>query len=230
MPDVAGLQGEVVITPDVTGAFAQEVVAAFARREQDTFSLALTGSDDARACYLRPAADAEDLIDWWKVDIYWADERCIPHDHEDSNYRMARESLLDRVGAANATHLMRCAEGPDSYQLRLGDLGRLDLVHLGLGADGHLAALFAGSEALDTDPGRLVSMSEDPSGSAPYQRMTLTPGGLARSRTILITVPDGSRAEALAAVASGADVPASRIDAAHVRWIVHPDAAAGIQA
>ena len=64
-------------------------------------------------------------IDWWKVDVYWGDERCVPLDDPDSNYRLAREALLDRVGAANATFPMRCAEGPDPYQLRLGELGRV---------------------------------------------------------------------------------------------------------
>ena len=86
-------------------------------------------------------------IDWWKVDVYWGDERCVPLDDPDSNYRLAREALLDRVGAANATYPMRCDEGADAYQLRLGELGRFDLVHLGLGPDGHTASLFPGSAA-----------------------------------------------------------------------------------
>ena len=139
----------------------EQVLEAFRSRPQDHFALALTGSDDARDCYTRLAADAGSHIDWWKVDVYWADERCVPHDHEHSNYRMAREALLDQVGAAHATHLMRCAEGPDPYQLRLGDLGGLDLVHLGMGADGHTAGLFPGCDALDADPGRVRAKAYD---------------------------------------------------------------------
>ncbi|MEZ5137824.1 MAG: 6-phosphogluconolactonase [Acidimicrobiales bacterium] len=217
--------GELVVVDDVAGAFAQQAIDAFRTRPLDTFSLALSGGATARACYERLAADAGSQIDWWKVDVYWGDERCVPHDHEDSNYRLAREALLDRVGAANATHLMRCAEGADAYQLRLGDLGRLDLVHLGLGPDGHTASLFPGSPALDADPGRLVAMNVDPSGRNPYERMTLTFAGIARARLVLVTVAGEEKAEALAAVASGDELPASRLAADRVVWLVD-DAAA----
>ena len=150
------IPGELIVTSDVPAAFAQQTIDAFRTRSLDTFSIALSGGGTARRCYEHLAEVCGTQIDWWKVDVYWGDERCVPHDHVDSNYRLAREALLDRVGAANATHLMRCAEGPDPYQLRLGDLGRIDLVHLGMGADGHTASLFPESAALDADPGRLV--------------------------------------------------------------------------
>src|SRR3954447_19291305 len=141
--------GELVIVDDVAAEFAERVIESFHARPNDGFSVAPSGGSTARACYECLADAAGTQIDWWKVDVYWGDERCVPHDHEDSNYRLAREALLDRVGAANATHLMRCAEGPDPYQLRLGDLGRFDLVDLGLGPDGHTASLFPGSDGLD---------------------------------------------------------------------------------
>lgn len=221
------LPGEVVITDDVAAAFAQRTIEAFHGRALDTFSVALSGGDTARTCYER-LADVGDEIDWWKVDVYWGDERCVPHDHADSNYRLARESLLDRVGAANATYLMRCAEGPDAYQLRLGDLGRLDLVHLGLGPDGHTASLFPDSAALDADPGRLVAMNDDPTGHNPYRRMTLTLGGIARANLVLVTVSGAEKAEALAAVAADDQLPGARISAERIVWLVDPAAAAGL--
>lgn len=212
------------VVPDVPGAFAERVIDSFGARAEETYSIALSGGDTARRCYERLAADGETRIDWWKVDVYWGDERCVPHDHEDSNYLLAREALLDRVGAANATHLMRCAE-VDAYQLRVGDLGRFDLVHLGLGPDGHTASLFAGSDALEADPGRLVALNEDPSGRNPYPRMTLTLAGIARARLVVVTVEGESKAEALAAVARGDDVPARRIQAERVVWLVDEAAA-----
>lgn len=222
------LPGELVVVDDVADAFATSVIDAFRARPLDSFSLALSGGATARRCYERLAATCGSQIDWWKVDVYWGDERCVPHDHEDSNYRLAREALLDRVGAANATHLMRCTEGPDPYQLRLGDLGRIDLVHLGMGADGHTASLFPGSAALDADPGRLVAMNEDPSGSNPHPRMTLTFAGIERANLVLVTVAGAAKAEALAAVAAGADLPAAHIRGGRVVWLVDRDAAAAL--
>ena len=219
------LPGDLITTDDVPAAFSQHVIDAFRTRQLDTFSLALSGGSTARRCYEHLADTCGTQIDWWKVDVYWGDERCVPHDHEDSNYRLAREALLDRVGAANATHLMRCAEGPDPYQLRLGDLGRIDLVHLGMGADGHTASLFPHSAALDADPGRLVAMNDDPTGVNPYPRMTLTFAGIARARLAIVTVAGEEKAEVLARVASGEDLPAGHIEAEHVVWLVDEAAA-----
>jgi len=216
---------ELVVVDDIGGKFASRVIAAWQDRPNDTFALALSGGDTARICYERLAADAVTQIDWWKVDVYWGDERCVPHDHVDSNYRLAREALLDRVGAANATHLMRCAE-VDDYQLRIGDLGKLDLVHLGLGPDGHTASLFPDSAALGADPGRLVCLNDDPSGNNPYQRMTLTFAGIARSRQVIVTVEGASKAQTLARVLAGDDLPAARITADKVLWLVDQEAAA----
>lgn len=212
------------VVGDVPGAFAERVIDSFGARAEETYSIALSGGDTARRCYERLADDGATRIDWWKVDVYWGDERCVPHDHEDSNYLLAREALLDRVGAANATHLMRCAE-VDDYQLRIGDLGRFDLVHLGLGADGHTASLFTGSEALEADPGRYVALNEDPSGRNVHPRMTLTLAGIARARLVVVTVEGEAKAEALAAVARGDDVPASRIEGERVIWLADEAAA-----
>ncbi|MCB0977390.1 MAG: 6-phosphogluconolactonase [Acidimicrobiales bacterium] len=219
------IPGDLLLVDDVPSAFAEHVVEAFRTRERDTFSIALSGGDTARRCYERLAVEGGSEIDWWKVDVYWGDERCVPHDHQDSNYLLAREALLDRVGAANATHLMRCTEGTDPYQLRLGDLGRLDLIHLGLGPDGHTASLFPGSAALDADPGRLVAMNEDPTGNNIHPRMTLTFAGIARSHTVLVTVSGEEKAEALARIQAGEDLPAAHIRSERLIWLVDEAAA-----
>jgi 6-phosphogluconolactonase len=218
--------GELVVVDDVPAEFAERVIEAYHGRPNDSFSVALSGGDTARRCYERLADDAGNQIDWWAVDVYWGDERCVPLDHEDSNYRLGREALLERVGAVNANYPMRCDEGADPYQLRLGELGRLDVVHLGLGPDGHTASLFPGSPALEADPGRLVVMNEDPSGNNPYPRMTLTFSGIARARLVLVTVAGGSKREALARVAAGDEsCPAGRVRADRVVWIVDQAAA-----
>ncbi|CAN5642114.1 6-phosphogluconolactonase [soil metagenome] len=222
------MHGELVVVDDVPGQFAERMIESWHARADAGFSIALSGGETARACYERLATDAGSQIDWWQVDLYWGDERCVPEDHPDSNERLARESLMDGVGAVNAYYPMRCDDGPDPYQLRLGQLGRLDVVHLGLGADGHTASLFPGSEALDADPGRLVTMNTDASGDNAHRRMTLTFAGIARARLALVTVMGEEKAAALAAVARGDDVPAGRVQAERVLWLVDSAAASAL--
>ena len=220
------MNGEVIKVDDVPGEFSERVVEAFLHRPGDGFSLVLSGGGTARRCYERLAADGGDQIDWWQVDVYWGDERCVPPGHPDSNERLGREALLERVGAANSVYPMRCEEGPDAYQQRVAQAGRLDLVHLGLGPDGHTASLFPGSAALDADPGRLVALNDDPKGNNPHPRMTLTYSGIARARLVVVTVEGESKREAFAGVLRGdPELPATRIKADRLIWLVDPAAA-----
>ncbi|MGH9131407.1 MAG: 6-phosphogluconolactonase [Acidimicrobiales bacterium] len=219
------MQGELRVVQDVAGDFSALVVDAFERRAGDRgFSLAVSGGETARSCYERLAVDAALAIDWWEVDVYWGDERCVPPDHPDSNQALVRRALLERVGAANSVHPMICDEGTDSYQMKIGQLGRLDVVHLGLGPDGHTASLFPDSEGLDADPGRLVTFNADPYGHHPHRRMTLTFAGIARARLVVFTVSGASKATAMRAVLDGEDVPASRVRAERIVWLVDPAA------
>jgi 6-phosphogluconolactonase len=220
------VHGDLVVVDDVPGEFAERVIEAFHARPNDGFSLAVSGGSTARACYERLADDAGSQIDWWKVDVYWGDERCVPPDSPDSNYHLVREALLEKVGAVNANYPMRCEEGPDPYQLRLGELGKLDVIHLGLGADCHVASLFPSSPGLHADPGRLVVMNEDPSGGNPYTRMTLTLAGIARARLVLVTVSGEAKREALARVIAGDETcPGALVTADKVVWIADHSAA-----
>ena len=216
-----------MVVEDVPGAFAERVVDAFQHRPDDDFSLALSGGDTARRCYERLAEESSARIDWWLVDVYWGDERCVPPDDPESNQLLGRQSLLERVGAARSIHPMRCEDGPDPYQLRIGELGRFDVVHLGVGPDGHTASLFPGSPGLDADPGRLVVMNNDPTGANPHPRMTLTLSGIARARLVLFTVAGAEKQPAMRRIADGEDLPAARVTADRVVWLVDPAAAPG---
>ena len=217
--------GELVIVDDVPGAFAACVVDAYEHRSGPDFAIALSGGETARLCYQRLADTAGDQIDWWQVDVYWGDERCVPPDSPDSNERLVREALLERVGGAHAVHPMRCTDGPDRYQLLIGELGQFDLVHLGLGPDGHTASLFPGSPAMDADPGRLVTLNRDPSERNPFERMTLTFSGISRGRLVVFTVAGQEKQAAMQAIADGADLPAALVRADRVVWLVDHDAA-----
>ena len=224
------MNGTLVVVDDVPAEFSERVIEAFHSRPNENFSIALSGGETARQCYECLADVGGTQVDWWKVDVYWGDERCVPLDDSESNYRLGREALLERVGAVNANFPMRCEEGADPYQLRIGELGKIDLVHLGLGADGHTASLFPDSSALQADPGRLVAMNEDPSGRNAHQRMTLTYAGLARGRLAIVTVVGEEKADALAAVHRGDDVPAAHVTADRVVWLADRAAAGKIDA
>jgi 6-phosphogluconolactonase len=219
------VNGELLVVDDVATAFAERVVHAFHGRVDEEFSLAVSGGETARLCYEKLAVVGAEMIDWWLVNVLWTDERCVPSDHPDSNQRLVRQALLEKVGAANAVYPMRCEEGPEPYQLRLGEMGRIDVVHLGMGPDGHTASLFPNSPALNADPGVLVTLNEDPSGRNPYRRMTLTYSGIARGRLVIFTVAGESKREAMQAVADGADLPAARVTADRIVWLVDPAAA-----
>jgi len=218
--------GEIVVVDDVAAAFANYVIEAFRDRPDEGFSLTLSGGSTAARCYERLAANGADQIDWWQVDVYWGDERCVPPEDPDSNERLGRQTLLERVGAANAVYPMRCDDGPDPYQQRVAQAGRFDLIHLGLGPDGHTASLFPGSTALDADPGRLVVMNTDPKGNNPHERMTLTFSGIARARLVVFTVSGDDKRAAFAGVRAGDEsFPAARVRADRVVWLVDPAAA-----
>ncbi len=217
--------GEIEVVDDVPGGFADRVIDAFIDRPDATFSLAVSGGDTARRCYERLALDGAEAIDWWAVDLYWGDERCVDPEAPESNQRLVREALLERVGAANEVHPMRCDDGPEPYQLKLSTLPALDVIHLGMGPDGHTASLFPGSPALDADAGRLVAMNEDPSGRNPHRRMTFTFSAIARARLVVITVEGEAKRAAFARVRDGEDLPVSRVRAPRVLWLVDPAAA-----
>lgn len=219
------MNGELRVVDDLPGAFAQVVIEAFANRPEELFYLALSGGQTARTCYQRLAEEATASVDWLSVNVYWGDERCVAPDDPDSNQLLGRQALLERVGAANAVYPMSCEEGPDAYQLRLGEVGRLDVIHLGLGADGHTASLFPNSPALDADPGQLVARNTDPSGQNPHPRLTLTYSGISRARLVVFTVGGETKRSALQAIVDGEDLPAAHVDAERVLWLVDHDAA-----
>lgn len=211
------MHGAVLVVDDVPAAFAA-LVAARAPR-----SIALSGGGTARACY---EAVAGDRPDWAGVVVLFGDERWVPVDHEDSNEGMARRVLLGRVGGCDVRSMRAAGATPASaaaaYDAGLAAHGPVDLVHLGLGPDGHTASLFPGSPALDESERLVVATGDD---AHPHPRITWTFPAISTGRVVVVTVAGASKRAAWARVRAGEDVPAARVRAAEVLWLVDRDAA-----
>lgn len=225
------MNGTVHLVGSVPDAFARLVLDAMSVTRSDRFSLVLSGGSTARECYGRLAelGGPGTGVAWGDVDVYLGDERCVPPDHPDSNHRMVAETLFAVVGAVGSDHPMYRSGAPSAaaadYQAVIAPLPAFDVVHLGLGPDGHTASLFPGSAALDiTDPGVLVVANQDPSATNRHDRITLTYPALARARLAVFTVSGASKRDAFAGVVAGADVPAGRVTADRIVWLVDQDA------
>jgi 6-phosphogluconolactonase len=150
--------------PELSAQAAAEFVRQANERSATAgrFVVALSGGSTPRALYsLLAGAEFQSQVPWDRVHFFWGDERCVPPDHPDSNYRMACESLLSKVPVPEENiHRIEGEEKPeiaaakyekairDFFQLADSELPRFDLILLGLGDDGHTASLFPGSEAL----------------------------------------------------------------------------------
>jgi len=210
----------------VPRAFAALLAAAFAGRPGPRFSLLCSGGSTAAACYDACAA-APQSLDWSLVDVYLGDERLVPADDPDANQRLVREHLIDPVGGVGSFSPMPTDGDPDGCAAAYGGiLGRLvagpgiDLVHLGLGPDGHTASLFPGAASLFAGPDQRVAATEDPNVRNPHPRLTITLPVIALARLVVFTVSGPEKRWALDAVRRGEDVPATRVRAQDVRWIV----------
>lgn len=217
------MQGDLRIVGDVAAAFCDVVADAWESRTGDLFTIALSGGETARRCYEALARHADTPVDWSEVRVVWGDERCVPLDHEDSNHRLAQESLLRSVGPVAEIHPMQC-DVADAYDRLIAGID-VDVIHLGLGPDAHTASLFPESPALDAPADRFVVPNEDPLGNNPRPRLTFTTAAIAAGRTVVVTVEGASKREALDRVRAGEDVPAARIDRPGVVWLTDRAAA-----
>lgn len=224
------MNGHVVVVDDVPTSFAEMLASRFRARERENFSIAFSGGSTAASCYRSAASLPEGRIDWSRVDAFWGDERCVPLSDPDSNHRLVHESLLDRVGPLASDHPMwdggvEPERAASEYDSLLAAQPPIDVVHLGLGPDGHTASLFPGSAALDSPAQRLVVSNIDPRGNNPHPRITLTFTGIARARLAIVTVEGEAKREAFARVRAGdVTAPAARIDAPTLVWLVDRDA------
>lgn len=192
-------------------------------------SLALAGGSTPRPVYEELARMQN--LPWDRVDVFFGDERGVPPDHPDSNYRMARETLLDRIPVPDG-RIHRMEAERDDRQAAAREYARLlperlDLVLLGIGSDGHVASLFPGSPALEEE-GRSVLAVEGP--SEPRERTTLSPPVIRDAGCVVVLARGDAKAEAVARALAGPEDPSAcpGVLAREGTWILDPAAASGL--
>jgi 6-phosphogluconolactonase len=164
----------------------------------------ITGGSTPRKAYERVA---ERRPDWSGVEVWFTDERCVPPDHEHSNFRMANEALLSRAAGASV-HRMKGELGPErgaaDYERELEAAGRraFELILLGLGPDVHTCSLFPGDDALGERERAAVGV-ETPGMAPLVSRITLTLPVVNASRRIVFLVTGDDKADAVARAFSG---------------------------
>ena len=230
-------------TPDEAFAAMASFIEQSAREgstHRGRFTIALSGGSTPRGLYQLLASPAySGRMDWDRWHIFWSDERCVPPDHRDSNYRMAKESLLDHVSVpASHIHRMEGEKDPQSAAEEYESLVRkmfqssepsFDLVLLGIGEDGHTASLFPGTAALTTRD-RLVVDNWVPILQA--HRITFTLPLINAARVVAFLDTSESKAEVLQRVLEPDDgdslLPAAMVKPATgaVHWF-HTKNAAG---
>jgi 6-phosphogluconolactonase len=205
--------GEVRVVDDVPAAFADVVV------DEAPETIALSGGSLAQRCYEQLAARD---VDWRTVTVFIGDERNVPVDDPDSNEGMIRRSLLDRAAPA-VVHSM-VGLGATAYDALVRSCPPIELVHLGVGPDGHTASLFPGAPELEERDRFVVDAGDD---LHPHPRITFTFPAIARCQLAVVTVAGDDKRDAWRRIVDGDDVPASRIDASRVLWLVDQAVARG---
>ena len=244
---VANLSADVRVFADLDAlchAAALEFVSASqnARSEHGRFLVSFSGGATPGRLYdLSSLAPYGDQIDWAAVQAFWGDERCVPPNDAQSNYRQVFDLLLSKVPVRPENiHRIRAELGPEeaaddygrvlkTYSVPPLDWPRFDLALLGLGADGHIASLFPGS---DVDASRPVMPASRHYGDRPAARVTLTPRVFNSARKVMFLVSGSEKAGILADVLYGeyrpAALPAQRIRPTEGQstWLVDRAAAA----
>ncbi len=208
------MRPEVQVSDDPAGVVAEMLRTV-------TGHMVLTGGSTPRVAFERLA---EMRDDWSKVDIWLTDERCVPPEHEHSNYRMVDAALLSRVSGVRVNRMrgeLGPHEGADDYERRLEEvfgpeLPAFDFMLLGLGPDAHTCSLFPGDEALSERERRVVGV--DMPGMAPLiPRITLTLPVVNGAKRAVFLVTGEDKAEAVARSFGGPPdprAPASLVEGA----------------
>jgi 6-phosphogluconolactonase len=205
-------------SPAVAQAAAEMIVAGAreAAAAGRNFSLVLSGGSTPKLLYQLLAAEPyRSQIDWGRMEIYFGDERVVPIDHADSNFKMANEALISRVPLKpEHVHRMRGEIDPNQAAIEYGQMlkarfadGGPDITLLGMGDDGHTASLFPFTSALDETQHRCVAHFVEKSTTGKSWRITMTAPFINRSAKVLLLVTGASKAARLAEILHGPREP-----------------------
>ena len=250
MPAVAAREVRILPSGAAIAACAAQIfvdAAKAAAQSNRTFSVALAGGSTPKALYALLAAEPlRSQLPWNKLNLFFGDERHVPPDHNDSNFRMATEAMLSKAPIAPAQIHRVLAENPDAeqaaqqyeqllrseFQLSAGQRPRFDLVLLGMGNEGHTLSLFPGTKALH-DNGRLVMHNWV--GKLYTDRITMTAPVVNNAALVLFMVTGADKAPALKAVLEGPHEPEqlpSQLIAPEngkLLWLIDPAAGAMLE-
>lgn len=203
------------------------------------FTVALSGGSTPRELYTRLAAEFSTRVNWNLVHLFWGDERCVPPDHADSNYRMTRESLRVPIPEENIHRIhgeltpeLAAEEYENQLRSFFTETPRFDLILLGMGDDGHTASLFPGSPALAESTRWAVSVEHAAPPPPLVSRVTLTFGVFNTARRVIFLVSGAGKAARLAEIQRGGSLlPAARIrpQNGELLWLVDTAAAANLE-
>ncbi|HKF04483.1 MAG TPA: 6-phosphogluconolactonase [Candidatus Sulfotelmatobacter sp.] len=209
----------ILTTPqELFAAAAEEVIHAAdeAIKVRGKFTLALSGGSTPKALYNLLATNARTALPWERMYFFWGDERHVPPNDPDSNYRMVTEAMLSKVPIPPANVFRIEAENPDAsaaaaayeqtlrkfFQLEANGVPRFDLILLGMGPDGHTASLFPATEGLK-EKSRLVIANWVE--KLKTHRLSFTLPVLNAAHTVAFLVSGTDKAPALKAVLEGND-------------------------
>jgi 6-phosphogluconolactonase len=205
------------------------------------FAVALAGGSTPEATYGALSRDYADKLDWGRVHVFFGDERTVPPEHEDSNYRMVHETLLSRV-PVGSVHRMRGelppGEAAAAYEEELREffgtngIPAFDLILLGVGEDGHTASLFPETSALDVTDRWAVA---NPVPKLETTRLTLTVPVINAARAVAFLVAGEGKAGALKKVLGGDADPRAypakfiRPESGELTWMVERAVAGSLE-
>ena len=215
------LRIEYIVEPDsvaLARRAAEELVAAAeqAAARRGRARIAISGGSTPKAAFQLLADPSQPFLKrmpWEKLDLYWVDERTVPPDDAESNYRMTREAMLDRVPLKpEQVHRMEGELDPEAaaaryesllrntFKLEGAETPRFDLVQLGMGDDGHTASLFPHTDAIN-EMGRLVTANQVPQKDT--WRITLTWPVINQASSVFFLIGGKNKAELVREVFTG---------------------------